>query len=105
MATRVVFPAALSGVMASIVLGLSRAVGETMIVTLAAGNQPALSANPQEGMQTITAAIVQISKGEAARGSDAYGSIFAIGTVLFVVTLGVNLIAIALVRRFRTVYQ
>ncbi len=103
--TRVVFPAALSGVMAAIVLGLSRAIGETMAVTLAAGSQPALTGDPREGMQTITSAIVQISKGEAARGSVQYESVFAIGLVLFVVTLLINIGAIALVRRYRTVYQ
>ena len=91
--------------MAAIVLGLSRAIGETMAVTLAAGSQPALTGDPREGMQTITSAIVQISKGEAARGSIQYESIFAIGLVLFVVTLLINIGAIALVRRYRTVYQ
>jgi phosphate transport system permease protein len=102
--TRVVFPAALSGIMASIVLGLSRAVGETMAVTLAAGAQPNLTLDPTEPTQTITAAIVQIAKGEAQRGSTQYASIFAIATVLFVVTLLINIASIALVRRFRTVY-
>jgi phosphate transport system permease protein len=104
-ATQVVFPAALSGVMASIVLGLSRAIGETMAVTLAAGSQPALTADPREGMQSITSAIVQVAKGEATRGSLTYGSVFAIALVLFVVTLAINIGAIALVRRYRTVYQ
>jgi phosphate transport system permease protein len=103
-ATRIVFPAALSGIMASIVLGLSRAVGETMAVTLAAGAQPNLTLNPTEPTQTITSAIVQIAKGEAQRGSTQYASIFAIATVLFVVTLAINIASIALVRRFRTVY-
>lgn len=104
-ATRIVFPAALSGIMASIVLGLSRAVGETMAVTLAAGAQPNLTADPTQPVQTITAAIVQISQGEAVRGSVQYESIFAIGIVLFVVTLAINLVSVALVRRFRTIYQ
>jgi phosphate transport system permease protein len=104
-ATRIVFPAALSGVMASIVLALSRAVGETMAVTLAAGSQPKLTGDVTEGMQTITAAIVQISKGEATRGSIEYSSIFAIALVLFIVTLIINIGAIKLVRRFRTIYQ
>lgn len=103
--TRVVFPAALSGVMAAIVLGLSRAVGETMAVTLAAGTQPNLTANITEPMQTITAYIVAISKGEAARGTLQYESIFAVGIVLFVVTLIINLVSVRLVRRYRTVYQ
>jgi phosphate transport system permease protein len=104
-ASRIVLPAALSGVMAAIVLGVSRAVGETMAVTLAAGTQPNLSANPADPMQTITAYIVAISKGEATRGSVQYQSIFAVGILLFVVTLIINLIAVRFVRRFRTVYQ
>ena len=103
--TRIVLPAALSGVMASIVLAISRAVGETMAVTLAAGAQPNLTADVRDPAQTITAVIVQVSKGEAARGSTIYESIFVIGATLFVVTLIINLIAVALVRRFRTVYQ
>jgi phosphate transport system permease protein len=104
-AMRIVLPAALSGVMASIVLGISRAVGETMAVTLAAGTQARLSADPTEGMQTITAYIVAISKGEATRGSIQYESIFAVGLLLFVVTLLINIVAVRFVRRFRTVYQ
>ncbi|WP_217922266.1 phosphate ABC transporter permease subunit PstC [Miltoncostaea oceani] len=103
--TRVVLPAALSGVMAAVVLGVSRAVGETMAVTLAAGTQPILSGDPRDPMQTITAYIVAISKGEATRGSTQYTSIFAVGIVLFVVTLAINLVAVRFVRRFRTVYQ
>ncbi len=103
--TRIVLPAALSGVMAAIVLGVSRAVGETMAVTLAAGTQPVLSGDARDPMQTITAYIVAISKGEATRGSTQYTSIFAVGIVLFVVTLAINLVAVRFVRRFRTVYQ
>lgn len=103
--TRVVFPAALSGVMASIVLGLSRAVGETMAVTLAAGSIPALTSDITAPMQTITARIVETSRGEATRGSIEYEAIFALGTVLFVATLLINVVAVRLVRRYRTVYQ
>lgn len=103
--TRVVFPAALSGVMASIVLGLSRAVGETMAVTLAAGSIPALTGDITAPMQTITARIVETSRGEATRGSIEYEAIFALGTVLFVATLLINVVAVRLVRRYRTVYQ
>ena len=103
--TRIVFPAALSGITAGIVLGLSRAVGETMAVTLAAGTQPNLTSDPTAPMQTITAYIVQVSQGEATRGSVTYQSIFAVGILLFVVTLAINLIAVRFVRRFRTVYQ
>ena len=104
-ATRIVFPAALSGITAGIVLGLSRAIGETMAVTLAAGTQPNLTWDPTAPMQTITAYIVQVSQGEAARGSIQYQSIFAVGILLFVVTLIINLVAVRFVRRFRTVYQ
>jgi phosphate transport system permease protein len=103
--TRIVLPAALSGVMAAIVLGLSRAVGETMAVTLAAGTQPNLTLDPRDPMQTITAYIVQVSQGEATRGSLQYSSIFAVGLLLFVVTLIINLVAVRIVRRYRTVYQ
>jgi phosphate transport system permease protein len=103
--TRIVFPAALSGITAGIVLGLSRAVGETMAVTLAAGTQPNLTWDPTAPMQTITAYIVQVSQGEAQRGSVQYQSIFAVGILLFVVTLLINMVAVRFVRRFRTVYQ
>jgi phosphate transport system permease protein len=102
---KVVVPAALSGIVASIVLALSRAIGETMAVTLAAGTVPNLSWNPVDGMQTITAYIVQVSKGEATRGSLQYESIFAVGLLLFVVTLAINIIAVRIVRKYRTVYQ
>lgn len=104
-ATKIVFPAALSGIVASIVLALSRAVGETMAVTLAAGTQPNLTWNPLEGVQTITAYIVQVSQGEAVRGQIKYESIFAVGILLFLVTFLINIIAVRLVRRYRTVYQ
>jgi phosphate transport system permease protein len=104
-ATRIVFPAALSGITAGIVLGLSRAVGETMAVTLAAGTQPNLTWDPTAPMQTITAYIVQVSQGEATRGSVEYESIFAVGILLFIVTLLINVVAVRFVRRFRTAYQ
>lgn len=103
--TRVVFPAALSGIMASIVLGVSRAVGETMAVTLAAGSLPALTADVTQPMQPITARIVETSRGEATRGSIEYEAIFALGIVLFVATVLINVVAVRLVRRYRTVYQ
>ena len=102
---KIILPAALSGVVASIVLAVSRAVGETMAVTLAAGNQPNLSLNPFEGAQTITGFIVSATKGEVARGTIAYKSIFALGLFLFVVTLAINVVALRLVRRYRTAYQ
>ncbi len=102
---KVVFPAALSGVMASIVLGISRAVGETMIVVLAVGGLAQLTADPREPSKTITAEIVSIAGGEAARGSIQYQSIFAIGLVLFIVTLLINVAAAIIVKRYRVEYQ
>lgn len=101
---RVVFPAALSGIAAAIVLGLSRAVGETMIVALAAGSQKNLSADPREGMQTMTGFMAQTAGGENPVGSTSYNTLFAVGLTLFAITLGINIISIALVRRFRQVY-
>jgi phosphate transport system permease protein len=101
---RVVFPAALSGIAAAVVLGMSRAIGETMIVAIAAGSQPNLSVDIREGMQTMTGRMAQIAGGEAPVGSTSYNTLFAIGLVLFAVTLVINIISIALVRRFRQVY-
>ncbi len=102
---RVVVPAALSGIVASCVLGLSRAVGETMAVTLAAGLLPSLNPDPTAEVQTITSYIVQVVRGEAARGTTQYGSIFAVGILLFVLTFAINMIAVRIVRKYRTVYQ
>jgi phosphate transport system permease protein len=101
---RVVLPAALSGVAAAVVLGLSRAIGETMIVALAAGGQKNLSADPREGMQTMTGFIAQTAGGENPVGSTSYNTLFAVGLLLFVMTLVINIISIAFVRRFRQVY-
>jgi phosphate transport system permease protein len=101
---RVVFPAALSGIAAAIVLGLSRAVGETMIVTLAAGSRPNLSGDPREGMEAMTAFIAITAGGESPVGSTSYNTLFAVGLMLFVITLLINIVSIALVRRFRQVY-
>jgi phosphate transport system permease protein len=104
-ATRVVFPAALSGIVASIVLAISRAVGETMVVVLAAGNTPNLTFNPLESIQAMTAYIATTATGEIAQDTVEYDTIFAVGTVLFVMTLAMNIVAIRLVRRFREVYE
>ncbi|MGH2993728.1 MAG: phosphate ABC transporter permease subunit PstC [Solirubrobacterales bacterium] len=104
-ATRVVFPAALSGIVASIVLAISRAVGETMIVVLAAGSTPNLTFNPIEPIQAMTAYIAVTATGEIAQGTIKYDTIFAVGTLLFVMTLVMNVISIRLVRRFREVYE
>lgn len=102
--TRVVIPAALSGIVASFILALSRAVGETMAVTLAAGATPKLTLNPAESIQTMTAYIVQISKGDVPAGSTAYHTLFAVGLTLFAATMVMNLFAVRLVRKFRQVY-
>jgi phosphate transport system permease protein len=101
---RVVLPAALSGVAAAVVLGMSRAVGETMIVALAAGAQKNLTLDPREGMQTMTGFIAQTAGGENPVGSTSYNTLFAVGLLLFIITLVVNVISIAFVRRFRQVY-
>jgi phosphate transport system permease protein len=104
-ATRVVFPAALSGIVASIVLAVSRAVGETMIVLLAAGSTPNLTFNPVESVQTMTAYIGVTATGDISTGSVDYKSVFAVGALLFAITLVMNMISIRLVRRYREVYE
>lgn len=102
---RVVLPAALSGIVASVILGVSRAVGETMIVTLAAGQRPLVTLDPRETIATMTAFIVQAATGDQPAGSLAARSLYAVGSTLFVLTLGLNLLSQAFVRRFRQVYQ
>lgn len=102
---KIVLPAALSAIGAAVIIAVSRAVGETMAVTLAAGSMPQLTANPLEGIQTMTAFIVQISKGDAPAGSVQYLSIFAVGVMLFLITLGLNMLASRFVKRFRLVYS
>jgi phosphate transport system permease protein len=104
-ATRIVVPAAISGIIASFVLAISRAVGETMIVLIAAGGQPNLTADPTEVVQTMTAFIGATAQGDVATGTTAYKTIFAVGATLFVMTLAMNLVSIRLVRRFREVYE
>ncbi len=104
-AIRVVFPAALSGIVASIVLAISRAVGETMIVVLAAGSTPKLTFNPVEAIQAMTSYIATTATGDISTGSVDYKSVFAVGTVLFVMTLVMNVISIRLVRKYREVYE
>jgi phosphate transport system permease protein len=99
-----VLPAALSGVAAAIVLGLSRAIGETMIVTIAAGSQKNLSFDPREGMQTMTGFMASTAGGENPVGSTSYSTLFAVGLTLFVITLIINIISITLVRRYRQAY-
>jgi phosphate transport system permease protein len=103
--TKIVVPAALSGIVASFVLGISRAVGETMIVLIAAGGSPNLSINPTEAMQTMTAFIAAAGIGDQPTGSTGYKTIFAVGATLFVLTFIMNAISIRLVRRYREVYE
>ncbi|HUF11902.1 MAG TPA: phosphate ABC transporter permease subunit PstC [Longimicrobiales bacterium] len=104
-AIRTVVPAALSGIIASFILAISRAIGETMAVAIAAGNMPNLTLNPLESVQTMTAYIVQISLGETPYGTIEYRTIFAVGLTLFAMTLTMNLISNAVLRRFREVYE
>ena len=103
-AFRVVIPGAFSGVTAAYLLGLSRAVGETMVVAIAAGQNPNLTADPREGAATITSYIVQMSLGDVPHGSLAYTTIFAAGLVLFLMTLVFNIIGFWLRRRYREAY-
>jgi phosphate transport system permease protein len=103
--TRVVFPAALSGIVASVVLAGSRAIGETMIVFLASGNTPNFTIAPNQGQQTMTSFIANTASGDIPTGTTIYKTIFAVGALLFVMTLILNLIAVRLVRRFREVYE
>jgi len=103
-ATRIVLPAALSGIVAATILGISRAVGETMIVAVAAGNLAQLATNPLESVQTMTAFIVQVASGDTPTGSLTYNTIFAVGSTLFVMTLILNIVSYVFVRRFREAY-
>jgi phosphate transport system permease protein len=102
---RIVFPAALSGIVAAVVLGVSRAIGETMIVLVAAGQVPNMSAAPGEPHATMTAFIAGTAKGDVPTGSIGYETIFAVGTTLFFLTLLMNAISIRFVRRYRQVYE
>lgn len=103
--TRVTIPAALSGIIASIILAFARAIGETMTVTLAAGANPKVGLNYLDSIQTMTAYIVQVSLGDTPYGSIEYYSIYAIGLTLFIVTFAFNLLALQIVRRFREEYK
>ena len=102
---RVVVPAALSGITAGIVLGASRAVGETMVVLIAAGQVPTTSLDPRGPMETMTAFIGATGKGDVPTGSTGYKAIFAVGFALFLMTLILNAISIRFVRRYRQVYE
>jgi len=104
-ATRVVIPAALSGIVASFILAVSRAIGETMIVKIAAGATPNLTLNPLESVQAMTAYIVQVSLGETPQGSLEYKTIFAVGLLLFAMTLAMNIVGRWVISRFRQQYD
>ena len=102
---QIVVPAALSGIIASFILAMSRAVGETMIVALAAGSKPQLTANPLEPMQTMTGFIVQAFSGDMVVGTAPYLSLFAVGLLLFFITLALNMVSHWVVGKFREVYE
>jgi phosphate transport system permease protein len=104
-ATRVVVPAALSGIVAAFILAMSRAIGETMIVTIAAGQNPSFTLNPFVPIETMTAYIVQVSLGDSPTGTLEFKTIFAVGLSLFIITLGMNLLSQVIVRKFREVYE
>ena len=103
--TRIVMPAAVSGIVAAFVLGISRAIGETMIALLAAGQQPNFTFDPKQAVETMAAFIAATGAGDVPTGSLEYKTIFAVGATLFVMTLVVNAVAIRLVRRFREAYE
>jgi phosphate transport system permease protein len=103
--TRIVVPAAFSGIVASYVLAISRAIGETMIVLIAAGTLPKLTFDPRETAETMTAFIGATGIGDVPTGSIEYKTIFAVGLTLFAFTLVMNMIAIRLVRKWREVYE
>jgi len=103
-AFKVVIPSAFSGIAAAFIIGISRAIGETMVVAIAAGGMPNLTANPLEPVQTLTAYIVQVSLGDAPHGTVEYKTIFAAGITLFFMTLGFNILGFWLRKRIREVY-
>ena len=104
-ATKVVVPAALSGIVSSFILAVSRAVGETMIVYLAAGGRPNLTFNPLEAVQAMTAFIVNVALGDTPHGEIEYYTIFVVGLLLFIVTLVMNIMGRWVVQRFRQQYE
>lgn len=103
-AFKVVIPSAFSGIAAAFIIGISRAIGETMVVSIAAGGMPNLTLNPLEAVQTLTAYIVQVSLGDVPHGTIAYKTIFAAGMTLFFMTLGFNILGFWFKKRIREVY-
>jgi phosphate transport system permease protein len=103
--TRVIVPAALSGILASFILALSRAVGETMAVSLACGDKPTLTLDPRQGLATMTSFIVRIAQGDVQHGTTDFNSLFAVAATLFVMTLTMNIVAQWILSRYRQVYQ
>ena len=101
---KVVIPAALSGIVSAFILGISRAIGETMLVTIAAGATPKMTLNPLESVQTMTAFIVQLSLGETPHGSLEFNTIFAVGLLLFAMTLVMNLFGYFVVKKWSVRY-
>ncbi len=101
---KVVIPSAFSGITASFILAISRAIGETMLVAIAAGQMPQMTLNPLEPVMTMTTFIVQVSLGDVPNGTLEYRTIFAVGTMLFLLTFGLNIIGHKLRKRYREVY-
>ena len=102
---KVVLPAALSGIAASIILGISRAVGETMTVLIAAGQEPRISLNPFQSVETMTAYMAQISGGDSPRGSVNFNTLYAVGAVLFLMTLTLNIVSHWISNRYKEKYE
>ncbi|NDH05035.1 phosphate ABC transporter permease subunit PstC [bacterium] len=103
--TKIVVPAALSGILASFLLAISRAIGETMAVTLACGGQPKLTLDPREGLATMTGFIARIAQGDVQHGTTLFNSLFAVAAVLFIITLTMNMLAQWILTKYRQVYQ
>ena len=100
-ATKIVIPASISSIAASFILAISRAIGETMIVAMAAGSTPKLTLNPLESIQTMTGFIAQVSMGDVPYGSIAHKTLYAVGTLLFLITLVLNIISKKIVKKYR----
>ena len=104
-ALKIMLPAALSGIIASFILGLSRAIGETMIVTIAGGQYPELNLDPRKAMYTITSSIVNVSLGDTPHGTTAYNALFALGITLFIMTFVLNIFSDYIARKYRKEYE